>query len=77
MCAYVHLLCQTVLLYVYLYIIVEKGALAEAECQGNYDTGARWGPVTFRDVCKTTPDLEESESTASLKNLSTVCSRYT
>ena len=58
------------------FLFAEKGALAVAECQGDFDTGARWVNVQFRDVCKTSPDISESESTSDLRNLSMVCFLY-
>ncbi|KAL3856030.1 hypothetical protein ACJMK2_015226, partial [Sinanodonta woodiana] len=45
-------------------------AFAFAPCLGDYDTGAHWGDVTIATDCQQTPDLETSNQSLSLKNLS-------
>lgn len=45
-------------------------ALATAECIGSYTEGVRWGQISLTSGCGFVPELNQSESTISLKNLS-------
>ncbi|KAK3607732.1 hypothetical protein CHS0354_040642 [Potamilus streckersoni] len=45
-------------------------ALAFAPCLGDYDKGAHWGDVIFARNCQEAPNLENSNQSLSLKNLS-------
>lgn len=48
----------------------DNRALAMAECNGGYDDGATWGQITLAGNCGVIPQLNKSESTTNLKNLS-------